>query len=208
MNNLIYFIPLVIIIITFVIIYWNKKRKQQQLIDENIAIKVYSDSQERTTKGVLICSKNGISQEFKDIVDESLTEVFNDAILFGQSKQVNWNQKLNHSDYIVYVLDDCTPSPEQHVPCFKLRADEYDGTIFDQDSREGIGYILASEYVIKDGNVPSGEYVICNDIINLYNNARYGAEHIILYFNDIDEYNATVFHGNGVYHPIIPISNI
>ena len=157
--------------------------------------------QERTPNGVLIASKRGESSEFKDTVDSSLNDLFADASALGYSNA------LNFSDYIVYVLDDCTPSPEQHIPSFRLRADEYDGTIFDQDSRPGIGYILASEFVIKDGNAPTTEYVICNDLANARNNARYGPEHIILSRNNLQEYQRTEFHGNGVYHPIVASRN-
>lgn len=160
-------------------------------------LQVYSNVQERTRNGVLIASKNGTVSELKDVVDASLDDLFADASYLG------YTNTLNFSDYIIYVLDNCTPSPGQGVPSFRLRADEYDGTIFDQDSRPGIGYILASEYVIKEGSTPTTEYVICNDLANAANNVRYGAEHIILSRNNQAEYQRTEYHGNGVYHPIM-----
>lgn len=161
-------------------------------------LQVSSDVQERTTNGILIASKNGVSSEFKNIADSSLNNVFADAAALG------YREGLNFPAYTIYVLDTCTPSPETQTPSFRLRADSYDGTIFDQDPRPGIGYILASEYVILSGNDPTMSYVICNDLPNAANNVRHGAEHIILFNNDRNEYDRTKFHGYGVYHPIIP----
>jgi len=161
-------------------------------------LQVYSDVQERTPNGILLASKNGTTEEFKTIADASLNEVFADASALG------YQDGLNFSQYIIYVLDNCTPSPVTQTPSFRLRSDSYDGTIFDQDPRPGIGYILASEYVFPESNGVSTNYVICSDIANAANNVRYGAEHIILWQNNPAEFERTKFHGNGIYHPIIP----
>jgi hypothetical protein len=191
-----YLIILAVIFLAFVAMSGCKKKKS----DNGTQLTVYSTTQERTANGALVASALGESSELKQAIDESLTNVFADAAALGYSN------KLSHSDYIIYVLDDCIPSPVNHTPSFKLRADEYDGTVFDQDPRPGFGYILASEFVIQDGTppTPTTEYVVCNDLENIRDSARYGAEHIILYNNNLPEYDRTKFHGNGVNHPIIP----
>lgn len=174
--------------------YRNRRRKAA----EGATLTVYSDWIQYAANGARVCSRSGKSNAFLDTVNLVLNDLCLDAAAQGYTE---W---LTGSAYTIYVLDGCTPSPEQGVPCFKIRADNYDGTVFDQDSRPGIGYVLASEYVFRapDGS-PTGEYVICASPEHDANNIRYGAEHIILYYNDRARYLATETHISSG-HPIIP----
>jgi hypothetical protein len=100
----------------------------------------------------------------------------------------NRTGNITPSELVVYVLHTCQPSPESHTPSFLLRADNYDGSIYDQDPSPGIGRIYAAEYVIADGNVISNEYVICQSDDEVYtkNVVRFGPEHIL---TKLDEEN-------------------
>ena len=194
---LIIFLPIVAALL------WLIFRKKRGI---NPTIEVFSDVQEATDRGVLICSRYPVTQSFKDTVDGSLGKLFQDAVDFAIRQGKTYNQKMLHSDYIIYVKQDCVPSPETRTPSFKMRADDYDGTVYDVDPRDDIGYIYASEYVIPTDRGLTTSYVICDDLVNLWSNVRHGAEHIILFFNDSGEYERTKFHGDGYPgHPIIPI---
>lgn len=161
---------------------------------------VYSNVQERTNGGALVASQSGVSDELKRAIDEELTRLFADVA------PLRYTTMLSHSDYIIYVLPNCALSPESRTRSFLIRADSYDGTIYDQDPRPGVGKIYAAEYVITNGRGDiSNSYVVCNAPTadaDFRNAIRYGPEHILAYFNDRAYYEFTKFHGNGVNHPL------
>lgn len=161
---------------------------------------IVSGTKETTAKGVNLISSNGVNNQVKSDIDIALTKVFTDSRALGYSNGLDYNF------YTIIVKDDCILSPGG-VLSFKIRADEYDGTEFDQNPTQGIGEVLAAEQVISNGSHLTSTYIICNASTPLVlETARYGAEHIILYNNDMNEYNRTKFHGNGVGHPIIATS--
>lgn len=175
-----------------------KKKKRTSPSASNADVIVYSDVVQTSPQGVRVASYRGVGAEFLDAVDAALNELFLDAVSLGYSNRVA------HDQYLIYVKHDWELSPVDRVPSFRVRADNYDGTIYDVDPRSGIGYVYATEYVIRGLNgIPTGEYVITNDPDNLARNVRYGAEHIILYFNDPVRYAATETHTSGG-HPLIP----
>lgn len=183
--------------VLFAVGYAMKKKKERTTPQASEAdVIVYSDVLETTPAGVRVASKNGVGMAFLDRIDNSLRRLFENAVRDG------YTQKLSFSDYIIYVKHDWELSPVDRIPSFRVRADNYDGTIYDVDPRRGIGYVFATEYVIKIGDAPTGEYVITTDPNNLERNVRYGAEHIVLYFNDPVKYYATETHTTGG-HPLI-----
>ncbi|HNQ14063.1 MAG TPA: hypothetical protein PKM58_00780 [Pyrinomonadaceae bacterium] len=171
-------------------LWWFRFRKEADF-------EVSSDSIQTTELGIRVAAKSPRSAEFLAEVDRAASKVFFDASREG------YREWLDGARYVIYVKDDCTPSPVARIPSFKIRADNYDGTVFDQDPRPGIGYVFASEWVFKDNGTPTGEFVICADFGNLARNVRYGMEHVILYFNDPVRYAATETHTSGG-HPLIP----
>ncbi|MBK8810702.1 MAG: hypothetical protein IPN69_08215 [Acidobacteria bacterium] len=116
---------------------------------------------------------------------------------------------LNFSDFLIYVIpaDREYDSDGNYVPNFLIRADDYDGTIFDHDPRAGIGYIYAAEFVIPESlGAARGEFVIADYSRNFETAEeaiRNGPEHLILYINDRPKYEKTKFHGRGISHPLI-----
>ena len=204
-------VTLTILIISAVVIgigvaLWLRQRKKQKRIEESSTVTVYSDWIQYAANGARVCSRSGKSEAFLATVNTVLNELFLDAAAQG------YTQWLSGSSYTIYVLDGCPPSPEQGIPSFKIRADNYDGTVFDQDPRPGIGYVLASEYVILDANgAPTGEYVICDSDAYREANIENGPDHIILYYNDRQRYEETKTHTATSGHRIIPrrrVSNV
>lgn len=175
-------------------LYYNKWRKKAKLIPD---VEVFSDVIQTTPLGAMVASKTGVSDEVIRIIDRELSELFLDAAA------LNWTNWMEHNKYIIYVLHTCVPSPVDHVLSFKVRADNYDGTVYDVDPRTGIGYVYAAERVLLVGEVPTGEYIVCNDLSVLPNSVRFGPEHILAYYNDRSYYEETKTH-TSVGHPIVP----
>lgn len=159
-----------------------------------------------TPNGARIESVSGVSTELKTIIDAALTEVFLDA-----DAAYGYKNKMSHSDYTVFVTDECVITPIDKVLSFKIDAPDYNGTVYDINPDPNIGEVYAAEQVLTERRqsdwlmVPTTKYVMCNDTSQVgYEAARNGPEHILHYFNDQARYNETVFHGNGGSHPIIP----
>ena len=166
-------------------------------------VQVYSNVKESSPRGIHIASRSGVSADFKNAADEELDKLFYD------SRALGYTNNLNFSDYTIYVLPDCQITPVNHGRAFLVRADSYDGSIYDQDPRTGHGKIFAAEMVIVEPNgFISNEYIVCDAPggvdEELRNAIRYGPEHIILKRNDEAEFQRTWYHGNGIGHPLIP----
>ena len=153
-----------------------------------------------TSHGAMIHSRFPVTPTQANIVDIDLELAFTDAIASG------YQNTLDQHFYIVeFPYYPCELSPIQQIPSFKIRADVYDGTEFDQLNpkgvgvKDGIGVVFAAEMVLQEEG--AGRMVVCPDSINA---ARYGAEHIIIRNNDIDYYSKTWFHGDGIAHPLLP----
>lgn len=154
---------------------------------------------ERTNAGLTLVSKNGTTQEVKDIIDSSVLNTIEDA------KALGYGVNLDPSFYTIEVKQDCTLSPGGNLS-FKVRADNYDGDPdFDLDPRPGFGEVYAPELVKQDGKgnlIP--EYVICQGDLELIKEiARYGLEHLLHYYNDKQKYKDTETHQSGTGHPIL-----
>lgn len=149
----------------------------------------------RTPQGINLRLSSPLDASIQNAMDASLTKLFSDV----QGK--GYNQKVRHSDYIINVKDDCVNT--NGTMSWLDRLDSYDGTEYDQDPRPGIGMIYRAEQVTLSPN-KAPEFVICRDVVqNMSKTTRYGAEHIILYYNDMNEYNRTAVHTTSG-HPIIP----
>ncbi len=161
-------------------------------------LQVYSNTGQTTSHGVKVYSQSGVSTGFLEAVDNSAVELFADA------RAIGYTNALDYGLYIIYVQPNCTASPENQTPSFLVRADNYDGTIYDQEICPNIGMVLAAEMVIKDGNAVSNEYVICNstDMNYVKNAARFGLEHILIKRNDEGYYIQTETHTTSG-HPLI-----
>jgi hypothetical protein len=163
------------------------------------------DKVQTTSLNIVVRSVSGVNPDILDSIDAAWQAAHADALASG------YTEKLNPVEYLVYADTDCVPSPEQNTPSFKLRADNYDGTDFDQYNpsgrgvKDGIGVIYASEMVVDSGlgspYQATAEIVAC--AANIRTSARYGFEHILAIHNDSAYYNRTATHLEGG-HPILP----
>jgi hypothetical protein len=192
------YIAVVVLTAACGVFFYLKNRRKKSVFPSGESIVEY------TPLGVKLLSNCGTTAEYRAAIDESLTQLFRDAQVLG------YFDKTQHTDYTIHVKCDCRPSPESGTPSWRIRADEYDGTVFDQNPAPGIGEVLAAEQVITFNDMVFPEFIICssNDLEYVKNVARYGAEHIILAFNDRAEYERTRFHGTDISHPIIPIFTV
>jgi hypothetical protein len=126
------------------------------------------------------------------VLDSSTIEGMNAAFtqLFSEAKSRGYTKYVGHSDYTVIVRNDCqlingTMAWKEYVPDY--------------------GEIWQAEQVrISSNKVQT--FQICKDVSqNMSNTTRYGAEHIILYFNNRPEFERTKIHTDApeTWHPII-----
>jgi hypothetical protein len=130
-----------------------------------------------------------VSEETKTLMKKALDELFEDAKVKGYTKYTSY------SNYIYVIRQDCqlinnTMSWQQETP--------------------GYGLIWQAERVQIKPTATVQTVQICNDIPeHMYNTTRYGAEHVILYFNNQTEFKRTEIHSDACNcpHPIITRNN-
>jgi hypothetical protein len=150
-------------------------------------------SQNQTALGIKYQSAAVVTDAQKAEMDKALTQ------LFAEARARNYAQKLNHSDYSLIIRNDCVE--KGGIKVWLERLDQYDGTEYDQDPTVGVGMIYQPERVVLNPTRPP-VFTICYDTPETMGlTTRYGAEHIILYYNDQSEYQRTAVHGPP--HPII-----
>lgn len=190
---------IILIILTIALLLSCEKKPDWKDIDNGVIQTSYNESRQ-TIHGATIRSRYPITNAQVNIIDRDLEFAFTDAIASGYQNALD--QHFYTIDFPYYP---CELSPIQQIPSFKIRADAYDGAEFDQYNpkgvsvKDGIGVIFAAEMVLQEEG--AGRMVACPDSINA---ARYGAEHIIIKNNDIDYYNKTWFHSDGITHPLLP----
>lgn len=162
---------------------------------------VYSTVIQRLTPASpRVASAMGVSNKQLEVIDTALRDLQLDLAAEGQT------YSFDPSTSIIYVKHDCILSPISQTPSFLVRADDYDGTVYDYDPRPGIGKIYAAEYVITDGSFLTDEWVVCNvpdNDVYTADTARFGKEHKVLHDNDRPRFDATVNHASGPPHPLI-----
>mgnify|MGYP003394894889 CR=1 FL=1 len=146
-----------------------------------------------TVKPLKIVSSQELTKEETVAGSEALTKLFSDV------KHRKYTNKLKHSDYTLIVRDDCV---NRGTMTWTKRADEYNGTRFDYDPDPEIGRIYVQEIV----KPPSTVITICRDTaFKMSESTRAGGEHLILFYNDIEEFKRTGVHlTQELEHPIIP----
>lgn len=126
-------------------------------------------------------------------LDDSTVQGMNDSLtqLFAQARARGYTKYLKHSYYTVVVRNDCQPAPESGVMSW-------------QEYVPGYGLTWQAEQVRISSNTVQS-FQICKDTPQtMFNTTRYGAEHIILYFNDRPEFERTKIHSTPeLGHPII-----
>jgi hypothetical protein len=121
------------------------------------------------------------------------------------SAKYGYTKKMLPKYYTVYLFPEESKHGEYNLSTFKLyfaKGSEYDESIYDQLPGEPGGYLFATELVLSQQNC---EIAIAESffIDDLKKSLRYGLEHVALYHNDREKYEATRSHAKGGGHPIL-----
>lgn len=147
-------------------------------------------------RGVQVWAQDGttITAEDLDAIERGFEKTF------IKSRCRGYKSQLHHSDYIVAILKAADTDSDGN-PAYRLPAGPYAGTIYDKG-----GYILVAGQMVFVGQPYGNVIAIPDHSFNFDHMARvaeYEAEHVILAWNDPDEFERTKIHiGNS--HPIIP----
>ena len=148
----------------------------------------------KTPKGATVYSVKNPSSQMLTAIDKGLSD------LFVVAKKNKYSKRLNYSDYTIFIAKpdrqknyDGNYSPDVAVP-----ANQYAGTIYDNG-----GYIYAAGMVLAYNPCAFiiGEHT--KDFNRVADVVRYEGEHIVLFHNDRQRYNATADHSQGGSHPIL-----
>lgn len=147
-----------------------------------------------TPKGAKVFAVKKPNVQMLKKIDQGLTD------LFAVSKKNNYRNRLNYSDYTIFIgkADRTKDSQNQYSPDIAVGAAQYAGTDYDQG-----GFIYAAGMVISNNPMA---FLIAEHTKN-YNRVadvvRYEGEHLVLYHNDRRKYNETADHSKGGGHPIL-----
>lgn len=147
-----------------------------------------------TPKGAKVYAVKKPNAQMLKAIDQGLTD------LFAVSKKNNYRNRLNYSDYSIFIgkADRTKDSQNQYSPDIAVGAAQYAGTDYDQG-----GFIYAAGMVISNNPMA---FLIAEHTKN-YNRVsdvvRYEGEHLVLYHNDRRKYNETADHSRGGGHPIL-----
>ena len=148
----------------------------------------------QTPRGVLVYSVSRPRVEALRAIDSGLAE------LFAIARRRGYSQRLNFSDYTVYIgrADRQRDSAGAYSPDIAVGAAQYRGSVYDKG-----GYVYAAGMVLsmEPGAFLIGEHE--RDFGRIANVARYEGEHIVLYHNDRRLYQQTYDHSRGGSHPIL-----
>jgi hypothetical protein len=160
-----------------------------------------------TPLGAALWKQDGaiITNEDLEAIDNGLTRVFaKSACHISPLDGKPYWQAMQPSDYIVAVLMS-TDTDSNGDPAIRIPPGQYRGSEYDKG-----GYILIAGQVIAIGK-PYGNIIAVPDHQTNFNRlstaVEYEVEHIILAWNNPDEYERTKTHGAGTGHPIISDCN-
>lgn len=193
---------IIAIAVVAVSIYFATKKKKsvqadrtQQLIDSLIVQTV-------TTAGVFVLSRKELTQTVKEAIDGAF---FHMQVI---ATRLNYTNRVAASDYTILIF----PSERDYnadgvyCPSFKVyfnENDSYDESIWDKQPGTPGGYTLASEWVVDLEGCRFAMAESENDQF-VRDCVHYGLDHLYLYFNDRERYEATKSHADGtVNHPIL-----
>lgn len=150
--------------------------------------------QVRTADGVRVFARTQPRVEVLRAIDAGFAELFQIARRHG------YTQRLNYSDYTVFIgrADRTKDSQGNYSPDVAVPAGQYAGSGYDQG-----GFIYAGGMMLT---VNPSAFLIAEhdrDWERIANVVRYEGEHIILYYNDRALYNQTADHSKGGGHPIL-----
>lgn len=148
----------------------------------------------KTKKGAKIYAVNKPRKELLNAIDKGLND------LFAVAKKYKYNQRLKHSDYIIFIAkaDRQTDSDGNYIPNFAIPVAQYAGTDYDKG-----GFMYAAGMVIANNPLAFMIAENAKKLSQVSEVVRYEGEHLVLYHNDRKRYNETADHSKGGGHPIL-----
>ncbi len=148
----------------------------------------------RTRLGANVIAVKKPNDAMLEAIDTGLTD------LFAVARRHGYNKRLNYDAYTVFIgnADRTKDSAGNYSPDIAVPAGQYAGSTYDQG-----GYIYAAGMVLAFNPCA---FVIANhtqDLQRVSNVVRYEGEHLVLYYNDRNLYEATADHSKGGGHPIL-----
>lgn len=143
----------------------------------------------KTPRGARVYSVSRSSSGELAAIDRGLSD------LFAVARKNGYRRHLNYADYTVYIARDDVGGD---TPGISVGAAQYRGSVYDRG-----GYIYAAGMVI---DFPSSSFIIAEHTRNfdgISNVVRYEGEHIVLFYNDRQRFEATKDHSRGGGHPIL-----
>lgn len=153
-----------------------------------------------TPAGTTILIEDGASASMsaKYAIDAGLSRCFEKAACAG------YRRAVSHRDYQVAILR-TLDHDSQGFPAYRLPAGPYLGTEFDKG-----GYVIVSGEMAAVGE-PYGNIIAVAEHIDRFEHmsavCEYEAEHVILAWNNGEEFERTKVHGSSTGHPIIADCN-
>jgi hypothetical protein len=148
----------------------------------------------RTPKGANVYAVTRPSAAMLQAIDRGLSD------LFAVAQKNGYRRHLNYADYTVFIgrADRTKNAAGAYSPDIAVGAAQYVGTQYDQG-----GYIYAAGMVVA--NSPAS-FVIAehtSDFGRVSDVVRFEGEHLVLFYNDRQRYEATKDHSKGGSHPIL-----
>ena len=200
MNNIWFWIMIVGIVIGLVLAFRFRNRKPKYVSTLRRVLTVAGDAGNLRIGplGTRFWIEPGarLPVEVMGAMEQGLTNAFERAGCVGYQRQ------RSHADYNIAILRSLE-NDSQGYPAYRLPAGPYTGTEFDKG-----GYILVAGEMASVGE-PYGNWIAIPEHTTLQLGhaetiADYEAEHILLAWNDGDEFERTKIHGQGTGHPAIP----
>lgn len=203
MNNEVFWAILIFGGLAGVIGFLLWRRHRQKLANRTIGRRVFDLSKEPDRRRIAPTGANIWVEDGAECPAPVMTAFeVGLANAFEKAACRGYTRAINHSDYNIAVLKS-NEKDSQGFPAYRLPCQNYCGTVYDKG-----GYILAAGQMVFVGT-PYGNWIAIpehtvSQLEHAQTIAEYEAEHIILAWNDGEEFERTKTHGDGTGHPIIP----
>ena len=147
-----------------------------------------------TPKGARVFAISEPNSKILDAIDQGLTD------LFAVARKNKYYKRLNYADYTVFIAkaDRTKNSEKQYSPDIAVPLGQYAGSVYDQG-----GFLYAAGMVLAYNPCAFVIAEHTKDLQRVTEVVRYEGEHLVLYHNDRQRYNATADHSRGGGHPIL-----
>lgn len=187
-----------------VIFFLMRHRQKQKAANMTIGARVNELREQPSRRHIAPRGTNIWIEDGAECPDSVMT-AFENGIenAFEKAACRGYTRQLNFSDHNIAVMRS-HENDSQGFPAYRLPCQNYCGSVYDKG-----GYVLAAGQMVFVGT-PYGNWVAIpqhtvTQLEHAETIADYETEHVILAWNDGDEFERTKTHGDGTGHPIIPL---